>query len=96
MNPVIRSALNTLTEKFGAEGFDSVVKFVIENEGAIMLDSNGAREGNEEADCTLYATAENFAQLLSGDLEPAPAYISAQLRVEGQIGIAIRLGKLLQ
>ena len=96
MTPVIRSAVEALEEKFGAEGFDSAVKFVIEDIGSIMLDRDGPREGDEEADCTLYAAAEVFARILSGELDPTVAYMSAKLRIEGQIDIALRLGKRLR
>jgi arginyl-tRNA synthetase len=42
----------------GSDGFDGSIKVDIEGEGCIMIDENGARAGDEDADCTLTADAE--------------------------------------
>jgi putative sterol carrier protein len=71
------------------------VKFVLTGEGAIMLDEAGVRAGDEPADVTLTATAEVFEALLEGGLSPMSAYMSGKLKVEGQLGLAMKLGSIL-
>ena len=44
--------------------------FIVEGEGAIMIDAGGVRAGDDEADVTLSASAETFEAILTGDLNP--------------------------
>ena len=43
MSDTITNAVEALNAKLDGEGFDGNAKFVIENEGAIMVDETGAR-----------------------------------------------------
>ena len=47
MSKVVNAAVEKLNEKIGS--FGSTAKFVIEDEGAIMIDENGVRAGDDEA-----------------------------------------------
>lgn len=94
MSNVIDSAVTALKQKLG-DGFDGSVKFKIEDEGAIMLDGGGVRAGDGPADCTLTADAETFEAILSGDLNATSAFMSGRLKVDGDMGVAMRLGSAL-
>ena len=50
MSDMIDQAVAALNGKLDASGFDGVAKFVIEDEGAIVMDSDGARSGDDDAD----------------------------------------------
>lgn len=95
MSDVIEQAVAKLNEKLGAGGFDGTAKFVIEGEGAIMLDSDGARAADEEAEVTMSADAETFEAILSGDLNPTTAFMTQKLAVDGDMGAAMRLAPAL-
>ncbi|SLN73819.1 SCP-2 sterol transfer family protein [Roseivivax jejudonensis] len=94
MSDVVTEAVNKMNEK-DVSGFDSTAKFEIENEGAFMLDSSGARAGDEEADVTLRADADTFKQILDGDLDPTSAFMSGKLAIEGDMGKAMQLAQVL-
>ncbi|MEO1238182.1 MAG: SCP2 sterol-binding domain-containing protein [Pseudomonadota bacterium] len=94
MSDLITTAVATLSEKL-AGGFDGVAKFVIEDEGAIMLDSDGVRAADDEAEVTLTATADVFQSILAGELNPTSAFMSGQLSVDGDMSAAMRLGSVL-
>ena len=94
MSQVIDAAVAELSAKL-AGGFDGIAKFVIPGEGSIMLDGAGAREGDEEADVTLTASADVFEQLLAGDLSAASAFMTGKLTVDGSMGLAMKLGTVL-
>jgi putative sterol carrier protein len=51
-------------------------------------------EGAREADCTIQASAETFARILSGDQNPTTAYMTGKLKVRGDMGAAMKLQKL--
>ena len=94
MSTVIDTAVEQLSAKVTG-GFDGVAKFVIEGEGAIMLDGTGVRAGDEEADVTLTASAEVFKAILDGDMNPTMAFMTGKLSVDGSMGLAMKLGSVL-
>ena len=67
MSDVIDQAVAALNAKLGGEGFDGIAKFDIEGEGTIVMDANGARESDDDADVTLSADAETFKAILEGE-----------------------------
>lgn len=95
MSDVVTRAVEALTEKMDNEGFEGSAKFVIADEGALMIDESGVRAGDEDADVTLTADAETFQQILDGDLDPTGAFMSGKLSVEGDMGLAMKLGSAL-
>ncbi len=94
MSDIIDQAVTALSEKMSGE-FDGTAKFVIEGEGAIMIDGEGVRAADDEADVTLTADADTFQSILEGDLDPTAAFMSGKLSVDGDMGMAMKLGGLL-
>ncbi len=94
MSDVIKAAVAAMAEKVTG-GFDGSAKFVISGEGAIMLDSDGVRAADEPADVTLTADADTFRAILEGDLNPTSAFMTGKLSVDGDMGLAMRLGSVL-
>ncbi|HAW47614.1 MAG TPA: sterol carrier family protein [Roseovarius sp.] len=95
MSDVIEAAVKALNEKMGSDGFDGSAKFVIEGEGSIVMDSDGARAADENTDVTLSADADTFESILAGDLDPTAAFMSGRLSVDGDMGMAMKLGSVL-
>jgi len=95
VSEMIEKAVAALNDKLGGAGFDAVAKFVLEGAGNIVIDGQGAREGDDTADVTLSATADVFEQILAGDLNPTAAFMSGKLAVDGDMGAAMRLGGML-
>ncbi|ABL69927.1 MULTISPECIES: SCP2 sterol-binding domain-containing protein [Paracoccus] len=93
MSKVVEAAVAALDEK--AKGFDGTAKFVIEGEGSVYIDADGARAADDEAEVTLTASRETFEGLLSGDVNPTTAFMTGKLRVDGSMGMAMKLGALL-
>ena len=93
MSDIIQSAVDALSAKLS--DFDGSVKFEIAGVGAIILDSEGVREGNDEAECTLTAEPDVFQGILSGDVNPTSAFMSGQLSVDGDMSQAMKLAAAL-
>ncbi len=72
-----------------------VAKFVVPGVGSIVIDANGPREGDGPADVTLTASADVFRGILSGTVNPASAFMSGKLAVDGSLGMAMKLGSEL-
>lgn len=93
MSEMIDAAVAALNER--VKGFDQTAKFVVEGEGSIMLDENGAREGDGEADVTMTADAETFRSMFEGELAPTAAFMSGKLTVDGDMGAAMKLASAM-
>ncbi len=93
MSDIIQEAVTQLSAKIGT--FDGSVKFVIEDEGSIMVDSDGIRAGDEAAECTMTADADTFRGILDGDVNPTSAFMTGKLSVDGDMGQAMKLGAQL-
>lgn len=95
MSDVISEAVTALNAKMGGEGFDGKAKFVVEDEGSIMIDEAGARAGDEDADVTLTASTETFKAILDGEQNPTAAFMTGKLSVDGDMGQAMKLSGVL-
>lgn len=95
MSDVIDTAVKQLNAKMDG-GFDAgTAKFVIEDEGTIVVDGDGARAGDDAADVTLTADAETFKSMLDGEINPTAAFMQGKLSVDGDMGMAMQLGSIL-
>ncbi|PKP73983.1 MAG: sterol carrier family protein [Alphaproteobacteria bacterium HGW-Alphaproteobacteria-6] len=94
MSDVIDAAVAALSGKL-SDGFSGVAKFVIEGEGAIMVDGSGVRAGDEAADVTLTADTETFQGMMDGSVNPTAAFMQGKLAVDGDMGLAMQLGAVL-
>ncbi len=96
MSAVIEQAVTALNEKMGGAGFDGgTAKFEIQGEGAVLIDADGARAGEEEADVTLSADVDTFQGILEGDVNPTTAFMTGKLSVDGDMGLAMKLAGVL-
>jgi putative sterol carrier protein len=58
-------------------------------DGAVTVD-----EGDTGGDCTISTSAEVFERIVRGEQNPTTAYMSGKLKVDGDIGAALKLQKL--
>lgn len=74
-------------------------KLVISGEGTVLLDSDGARAADvseeAQADVTLAASEQVFRAILSGDQNPATAYMTGKLKVDGSLQRALKVSAIL-
>lgn len=95
MGAVMDQAVAELDGRMKGKGFAGTAKIVLSGEGSIMLDSTGARPGDEPADVTLTAAPDTFAQIVSGDLDATAAFMTGKLQLDGDMGKAMALAQVL-
>ena len=95
MSDIINEAITALNAKLAGADFDGTAKFDIEGEGAVVIDANGARASDEGTDVTLSADVETFQGILSGDTNPTSAFMTGKLKVDGDMGMAMKLASAL-
>jgi putative sterol carrier protein len=95
MSEVVKAAVEAINIRLGADGFDGSIRVEIEDEGALIIDQDGARASDEDADCTMTASADTLQGMLEGDVNPTAAFMSGKLKVEGDMTMAMKLGAAL-
>ena len=95
MSEVVTEAVAQLNAKMDGAGFDGTAKFAIEGEGSIIIDADGARAADDDADVTLSATTEVFKAILDGEMNPTTAFMTGKLTVDGDMGQAMKLSGAL-
>ena len=95
MSEILEKAVVVITDKMAQAVFDSSVKLKIEDEGSIVVDSEGVRVSDEETDCTLIASMDVFTKILDGDINATEAYMTGSLKVEGSMSAAMELSGIL-
>lgn len=96
MSEIVDAAVKALNDRLGGGGIEGSVRFDIENEGSVRIDEDGARAADvAAADCVLTADAETFQCMLEGEVNPTSAFMSGRLKVDGDMGLAMKLGSIL-
>ncbi len=95
MSDIVNEAVSVLSEKLAGADFDGTAKFEIEGEGAVVIDSSGARASDEDADVTMSADVETFQGIMDGSTNPTAAFMSGSLKVDGDMGMAMKLASVL-
>jgi putative sterol carrier protein len=97
-------SLESLTERIGERALRSprlgyVVKVALTGGGVIRWDGTGNEPQvdtlDAPADTIIRISEENLENLLSGSMDPTLAYMTGKLRVEGSLGVAMKLAMLL-
>lgn len=95
MSDMIVAAVEALDAKAKASGLSETVKFNIEGEGAVVIDGTGARASDEEADLTVTADSETFQGIMDGSLDSTSAFMMGKITIDGDMGLAMKLGSIL-
>lgn len=83
-----KGGLKGKTVKFDFGG-DGVVRIVGTSEPATVDNENGP------ADCTIAISMADFIDMSQGKLNPTAAFMGGKLKVQGDMGIAMQLGSIL-
>jgi putative sterol carrier protein len=88
-------AVAAINAKLGSANIGGTAKFDITGHGSVLVDDNGAREGDAPADVTLTADADTFQEILRGDLNPTSAFMTGRLKIDGDMGMAMKLASAM-
>jgi putative sterol carrier protein len=90
-----------MTGRFaGAAPLGGTVKFDLGSDGTLFIDGSGAENtvttgNNGDANCTISMSAGDFDDMINGRLQPTMAFMTGKMRVEGDMGLAMKLGQLV-
>lgn len=98
-------SLETVTEEIKkridmAAGFDARVKFDFQDDGIIFVDATEnpatVSHDDEDADVTLRCSIDTFQGILDGTQDPNIAFMMGKLKVDGSMGLALKLNSILE
>ena len=89
-----------LKDKVGEDcGLGSVLKFDFGDDGILVLDAtqvpNVISNDDVEAQCTMVLSLENFMEMAEGRLNGTTAFMTGKLKIQGDMGIAMKLAPIL-
>jgi len=81
-------------------GLGAKVKFDFGDDGVVMLDAsqvpNVVSNDDGDADCTLKISMADFIAMTQGELDGTTAFMMGKLKVEGDMGLAMKLQGVLR
>lgn len=98
-------ALEQVTEQIRqkmaqAAGLQARVKFDFGDEGRVFVDTTQnpplVSHDDAEADTTLICSLDTFQGFLSGTQDPNIAFMMGKLKVQGSMGLAMKLNAILE
>lgn len=98
-------ALEQVTEQIRqkmaqAAGLQARVKFDFGDEGRVFVDTTQnpplVSHDDVEADTTLICSLDTFQGFLSGSQDPNIAFMMGKLKVQGSMGLAMKLNAILE
>ena len=90
-----------LRENVGEDcGLGASVKWDFGDDTYLLLDAgqvpNVVSNEDAEADCTLKISLDDFIAMTQGELDGTSAFMSGKLKIEGDMGIAMKLQGVLK
>ena len=79
--------------------FGNTVKFSTD-QGVVFIDGNAnppnVSNDDNAADCTIKMDFSDFADLIGGKLDGMSAFMTGKLKIEGDMGVAMKLQSILR
>ena len=80
----------------GREALGKTLKIDFKGEGFIHVDGAEVTNADAPADCTVVVSREDLEAMARGQLDPMGAMLRGRLRIQGDMGVAMKLQAMLR
>lgn len=96
----LQACASKIREKLGQDSsLNAILKFDCGDDGVIVVDAvvrpHVVDHVDREANCTVTLSLTDLGKLLNGQLNPVMGFMSGQLKLAGDMSIAMRLQKVV-
>ena len=91
MDAAVLKEIESMGANAQRKAFDKRVRFVIKEDDSYVIDHEGGRLGSDEANVTITTDKKTFLGISDGSVNPALAYATGKVRVDGEVQLAMQL-----
>ncbi|MBA5777402.1 SCP2 sterol-binding domain-containing protein [Stappia sp. F7233] len=91
----IADVTEKVRQKVAGGGIDETVKFDCGSDGVIFIQGSTVTNEDADADCTIQISLDNLKDLIAGELNPTAAFMTGKIKVQGDMGVAMKLGSIV-
>ena len=84
-----------ISDKVANANFEHVIKFNCGDDGVLVINKDQMTTEDIDAECTVDITVENLMALVKGELNPTMGFMQGKLKIDGNMGVAMKLGQLI-
>lgn len=95
MSERLDQAAEALRGRMNDSGFRGSVRFDMNDDGFLRVEDETVTTEEGEADCTIIASMQTFQEMFAGDLDPTAAFMTGKIKIDGDMGVAMRLAQIL-
>lgn len=96
MSDNLAAAEAALKEKFAGESVDGTFAFDIEDEGVLSVVGGEVTQNDPaDPDVRISGDLDTFREIFDGELSPTAAYMTGRIRIDGDMGLAMKLSSII-
>ncbi len=84
-----------ISGKVAEASFDHVIKFDCGDDGVLVINKDEVTTEDMDAECTVSLTLDDLMALVKGELNPTMGFMQGKLKLDGNMGVAMKLGSLI-
>ena len=95
MSENLTAAETALSKRLEGERLEGSIRFDVAGEGVLRVVDGRVTREDGAADATISGSLETFRAIFEGRLSPMTAYMTGRVRIDGDLGTAMRIGQAL-
>lgn len=84
-----------ISDQVASADFGHTLKFDCGEDGTLVINDKEVTTDDMDTECTITISKENLLSLVKGDLNPTMGFMQGKLKIDGSMGVAMKLSSLL-